>query len=221
MVAAEYALRTLQVRRVAAVHDGTDYGHPLAESFVSTILQAGKEVVLVEPIQLGQRDFSRTVQRLMDAECDLIYFGLTEIESSFLTRELRQAGVSSLLFGADGGRQSPFPQLTGELAEGVYETYAGVDPEASPAGMAFLQDYEERYTTCPIFGPEAYDAACILVEALRRAGTPDREAILSEIKALQDFAGTTGLISFCPNGNRQDARVTIWQVIKGKMTRLS
>lgn len=219
-VAASYALETLEVRRVAAVHDGTDYGRPLAETFVHTIAQAGQQVVFVEPVQLGQRDFDDTVRRLKDAECDLIYFGLTEIESSFLTRDLRRAGVNSHLFGADGGRQSPFPQLTGELAEGVYETYAGVDPEASPAGEAFLRAYESRYTACPIFGPEAYDAGCILIEALKRAGMAERSATLAEVRNLQGFNGATGPISFQANGNRQKAEVTIWQVIEGQMTRL-
>jgi branched-chain amino acid transport system substrate-binding protein len=220
-VAAGYALESLQVKRVAAVHDGTDYGRPLAESFVSAIEKSGRQVVLVEPIQLGQRDFGETVQRLKDAECDLIYFGLTEIESSFLTRDLRQAGVRSHLFGADGGQQSPFPQLSGDMAEGVYETYAGVDPQASPAGRAFLRAYEDRYTACPIFGPEAYDAGCILIEALRRAGMLDRSAVLAEVRNLQGFDGATGPISFKFNGNREDAKVTIWRVIDGKMTRLS
>ncbi len=219
--AARYALETLEVRRVAVVHDGTDYGRPLAESFVSTIAQAGRQVVLVEPVQLGQRDFDDTVGRLKNAECDLVYFGLTEIESSYLTRDLRQAGVNSYLFGADGGRQSPFPQLTGEFADGVYETYAGVDPEASPAGAAFLRAYQDRYKACPIFGPEAYDAGCILVEALRRAGLAKRSAILTEVRNLQGFNGATGPISFRANGNRKDAKVTIWRVIDGKMTRLS
>ena len=220
-VAAAYALETLKVRRVAAVHDGTDYGHPLAEAFVSAIAQAGQQVVSVHPVQLGQRDFRDTVRRLGEAACDLIYFGLTEIESSYLTRELRTAGVRSHLFGADGGRQSPFPQLTGELAEGVYETYAGVDPQATAAGQAFLQAYEDRYTDCPIFGPEAYDAACILIEALRRAGVADRGEVLSEIRSVQGFSGATGPVSFQPNGNRRDAQVTIWQVIDGQMTLLS
>jgi branched-chain amino acid transport system substrate-binding protein len=220
-VAARYALDTLKVRRVAAVHDGTDYGRPLAETFVSTIGKGGADVVLVEPIRLGQRVFADTVSRLDAAACDLIYFGLTEIESSFLARALRAAGVGAHLVGADGGQQSPFPELAGEAAEGCYETYAGVDPSSSAQAQAFVKAYEERYGRCPIFGPEAYDAASIFVEALRRAGRADRRAVLAEIRALEGFAGATGKIAFEANGNRRDAKVTIWQVIDGKMTLLS
>lgn len=216
--AAQFALDELKVQRVAAVHDQTEYGRPLAETFVSSIRQAGGEVVTVEAVELGQRAFGEVVGRLSAAGCELIYFGLTEIEASFLTRELRAAGVTALLLGADGSRQSPYPRLTGPAAEGVYGTYAGVDPGSSAEGRAFLRSYEERFGECPIFGAEAYDAAQVLLEALRHAGKPDRSAVLAGVRELEGLAGATGTISFEPSGNRRDAKVTIWQVQDGTMT---
>lgn len=218
--AARYALDVLQVQRVAVVHDNTDYGRPLAETFISTIREGGGQIVRVEAIRLGQRTFGDTVNRLKAVECDLIYFGLTEIESAFLARALRAAEVRAQLFGADGGRGSLFPRLAGEAAEGVYETYAGVDAWSMPEAQEFLQAYQSRHGKCPVFGPETYDAACILLEAVRRAGVPDRGAVLAELKSLDDFAGVTGSVLFGPDGNRQNAQVTIWQVVRGEMTLL-
>jgi len=227
--AARFAVDRLEAVRVAAVHDNSDYGRPLAETFVSTVEKGGAEVVLVEAVQLGQREFDDAVRRLHQAACDLVYFGLTEIESSFLTRALRAAGVTAHLLGADGGRQSPFPRLAGAAAEGVWETYAGQDAQASPGGRAFLQAYEGRFggrqhhpaLECPIFGPEAYDAARVLLEALRRAGAPERKGVLAELKALGGFSGATGDISFEPNGNRHGAQATMWRVVNGAMTPIS
>jgi branched-chain amino acid transport system substrate-binding protein len=216
--AAHYVLDTLAVQRVAAVHDQTEYGRPLAETFVSTIGQGGGEVVTVEAVELGQRVFDETVKRLGGEGCDLVYLGLTEIEASYLTRELRAAGVKALLLGADGSRQSPYPRLTGPAAEGVYGTYAGVDPGSSAEGQAFLRAYKERFGECPIFGAEAYDAAQVLLEALHRAGKPDRSAVLAQVRGMEGLVGATGRISFEPNGNRRDAKVTIWQVQDGHMT---
>jgi len=219
-MAARYALNVLKVRRVAVVHDQTDYGWPLAQTVISVVKEAGAEVVLVEPIELGQKVFDETVQRLGDARCDLIYFGLTEIESAILTRALRAAEVGAHLFGADGGRQSPFPGLAGKAAEGVYETYAGVDPQTLAQARAFVRAYEGRYGDCPIFGPEAYDAATLLLEALRRVGAPDRDAVLARVKTLDGFVGASVEIAFEPTGNRQNAEVTIWRVVDGKRTLL-
>ncbi|MFZ5916450.1 MAG: branched-chain amino acid ABC transporter substrate-binding protein [Chloroflexota bacterium] len=211
--AARYAQESLGVRRLAVIHDGTDYGLPLAETFASAAVDGGAEVALLERVALGQREFGATVARIEAVAPDLVYFGLTEIESAYLTRDLRRAGVESLLFGADGGRQSPFPRLAGKAAEGVYETYAGVEPET----LAFVQACESRYGHCPIFGPEAYDAASLLLEALRRAGAVDRRAVLAELQTLDGFEGATGALAFEANGNRRDARVTIWRVVDGEM----
>ena len=171
--AAAYALDTLRTRRVAVVHDGTGYGQPLAETFRSIVERGGAEIALVEPVRLGQRNFDGAVRRLADAAVDLIYMGLTEIESSFLVRALRATGVEARLFGADGGRQSPFPQMAGDAAEGVYEIYAGADARATEQGREFLATFEGRHGPCPIFGPEVYDAACLLLDAVRRAGAPE------------------------------------------------
>lgn len=218
--AAAFALDTLHARRVAVVHDGTGYGQPLAETFRSAIGRGGAEIALIEPVRLGQRDFDDAVRRLADAAADLIYMGLTEIESSFLVRALRAAGVESRLFGADGGRQSPFPQMAGDAAEGVYETYAGADAQATEQGREFLATYEGRYGPCPIFGPEVYDASSLLLDAICRAGIPDRSAVLNAVRNSEGYRGVTGPIRFQPDGNRRDAQVTIWQVRQGEMISL-
>lgn len=219
--AAHFALHTLRARRVAAVHDGTAYGRPLAEAFLLAMEAGGADAVPAEPVHLGQRAFGETVRRLAGAECDLIYLGLTEIESASLCRALRAGGVGGLLMGADGGPGSPFPELAGEAAEGVYESYAGADPQAEPRAGAFLRAYAGRYGRVPIFGPEAYDAACLVLEAVRRAAVPRRDRVLAELRAIDGFCGVTGTISFEPDGNRRDAQVTLWRVVGGKMQQLS
>jgi branched-chain amino acid transport system substrate-binding protein len=218
--AAVCALDTLNARRVAVVHDGTDYGQPLAETFGAAVERGGAEVAWVEPVRLGQRDFYDAARRLADAAVDLIYMGLTEIESSFLVRALRAAGADACLLGADGGRQSPFPQMAGDAAEGVYETYAGADAQATEQGREFLATYEGCYGPCPIFGSEVYDAACLLLDVICRAGTPDRSMVLEAVRKVDGYQGVTGPIRFEPNGNRRDAQVTIWQVRQGEMVSL-
>lgn len=218
--AAAFALDTLQTRRVGVVHDGTGYGQPLADTFGAAVERGGAEIAWVEPVRLGQRDFGDAVARLADADVDLIYMGLTEIESSFLVRSLRAAGVDARLLGADGGRQSPFPQMAGDAGEGVYETYAGADAQATEQGRVFLATFEGQYGPNPILGPEVYDAACLLLDALCRAGTLDRSAVLEAVRQGDGYCGVTGPIRFEPNGNRRDAQVTLWQVRQGEMVSL-
>lgn len=216
-VAAGYAVRVLGVRQAAVIHDRTDYGQPLAEVVRAAVRQEGAEIVLFEGIAEGQTDFSPTVARIREVWPDMVYFALTEIESSLLARQLRAAGVQSLLFGTDGSRESQFLPLAGEAAEGVYQTYAGTDPESAPAAQAFVRAFQAEYGPAPVYGLEVYDATNLLIAALVQAGQPDRKSVLEAVARTADFTGVTGPIQFEPNGDRRDPQVSLWRVEQGQM----
>ena len=216
-VAAEYAVRVLGARRVAVLHDRTDYGQPLAEVVQATVRHEGAEVVLFAGISEGQTDFSETMAHIRALAPDLIYFALTEIESAILARQLRAAGVGALLFGTDGSRESQFLPLAGEAAEGVYQTYAGVDPESAPAAHNFVQEFQAQYAPVPVYGVEVYDATNLLITALAQVGASDRQRVREAVAAMRDFAGVTGPIQFDSHGDRRDPQVSLWRVEQGQM----
>jgi branched-chain amino acid transport system substrate-binding protein len=217
MVAAQFAVRTLGARRIAVIHDRTDYGRPLAEVVQATIREEGAEVALFEGITERGQDFRETVARIQQASADLVYFALTEIEASILARQLREAGVTATLFGTDGSQESKFVPLAGPAAEGAYQTYAGTDPETTPSARPFVREYEARYGPVPVYGAEVYDATNLLIAALRGVGVADRQRVLAEVAGTRDFAGATGRVNFDPNGDRCDPQISIWRVEGGEI----
>jgi branched-chain amino acid transport system substrate-binding protein len=214
-VAARYAVRVLGARRVAVVHDRTDYGRPLADTVQQTVQEEGADVVLFEGITEGAQDLSDTVERLQQCAPQLIYFALTEIESSILARQLSAAGVEVDRFGTDGSKESQFVPLAGPAAEGTYQTYAGVDPASTPSARAFVQQFTERYGPVPVYGTEVYDATNLLIRALTQAGTPTRQAVARALQEMGEVQGASGPISFDVNGDRRDPQVSIWRVENG------
>lgn len=210
-VAAQYATHVLQAKRIAIVHDQTGYGQPLAEVVRESVHHQNAEVVLFEGVAVGQKDFNETVFQIKQADPDLIYLALTEIEGSILARQLRTAEVETVLFGVQGGRESKFLQLAGAAAKGSYHTYAGANVESRPGAQAFLQEFTARYGPVPGYGAEVYDAANLLISALKRATRLDRRAVLGEVANMRAFNGVTGQIVFDVNGDRQNAEVTIWR----------
>ncbi len=220
-VAAQYAIRVLGARSVVVLHDGTDYGQPLAEVVAATVEGEGAQVARFEGIQEGAQDFSPTVGRIQALRPDLVYFGLTEIESSILARQLRQAGVATTLFGTDGSKESQFLPLAGPAGEGVYQTYAGVDIESTPTAHAFAARYRARYGEPPVYGAEVYDAVGLLAAALRTASQggaqPTRQAVLVALRDGSVFEGATGRVVFDACGDRVDPTITLWRVERGAM----
>lgn len=51
-----------------------------------------------------------------------------------------------------------------------------------------------------------YDAANLILEAIRRAGSTDRRAIRDALNAITNFRGVTGVISFNNTRDRSDRR---------------
>ena len=75
-IAAEFVLAQLKPRRVAIIHDQTEYGLGLAESFAGVLRRrAPRRVVLTETLSQGDKDFSAQVARLKEAVPDVVYFG--------------------------------------------------------------------------------------------------------------------------------------------------
>ena len=66
-------------------------------------------------------------------------------------------------------------------------------------------------------GLEVYDATNLIGEALKRAPSPDRQAVLDQVSRVSDFEGVTGPVAFESNGDRRDPQVTIWRVERGEI----
>jgi branched-chain amino acid transport system substrate-binding protein len=89
----------------------------------------------------------------------------------------------------------------------------------------FVADYKAMFNTDPsTYSPEAFDAANILIEAIKAAkaaGGITREAVNDAVDAT-DYAGITGQISFGENGDLPEGVgvVNLFQVQKGQIVGL-
>jgi branched-chain amino acid transport system substrate-binding protein len=71
-----------------------------------------------------------------------------------------------------------------------------------PKSTAFRQEYQKSWKRIPgMVASFAYDGMNLLIEAIKRAGAPDREKIQESLKII-NYEGVTGLIRFDEKGNR-------------------
>jgi len=82
---------------------------------------------------------------------------------------------------------------------------AGGNPAAGGLEK-FLDAYKKRFNSDPIlYAPFTYDAANMLIEAMKKADSADPAKYLPVLQKM-DFAGATGRISFDEKGDRKDAK---------------
>ena len=215
--AANFAFSKLNRRRVAIIDDQTTYGKGLADTFEIKFKTLGGEVLKHSGITQGEKDFTPLLTTLKSLEPEFIFYGGVYPELALLIKQAKKIGLAAPWMGGDGIFDVTLIQLaTAQNSEGTYATMLGVDPHFLPEAKDFVTRYEARYGEIGSFSAYAYDATNVLIEAIRRAGTKNREAVLKEVKNTKDFPGILGPVNFDMNGDAVGKSVGIYKIENGK-----
>ncbi len=203
-VGAQWAAR-LGFHRVYVVHDGDVYGKGIAQIFAEQARKEGLEVLAIEEIDPTATHLPETVDRILVSEADLVYFGgLASSGGVVLISELRQRVSRDEVgfMGPDGLMKRFFVEGAGAAAEGTYITFPGFPPDQLPGrGKEFVARYREAYGEDPDpMAPYAYEATAAVLDALERAGVPDREEVRRALLETE-FEGLLGPFRFDENGD--------------------
>jgi len=124
---------------------------------------------------------------------------------SIVAKNMKQLGMDIPLFQSHGFGNRKYVEQAGVAAEGILFP-AGrllvVDelPASHPQKKllaTYKKDYEAAYKEdVSTFGGHAYDAILIVTEALKKAGTTDRDKVRDAIENLHGLVGTAGIYNF-------------------------
>lgn len=216
--AARYAMEKLGVKKLFIVDDKTTYGKGLADEFDKEARKIGIEVLGHEGITQGDKDFTPLLTKIKPLAPDLIYFGGVYPEGALLIRQARSLDIPTPFMGGDGLATPVFIQLaSAEIAEGTYATMVGGDMKALPAAQSFVKRYESQFGELGQWSAYGYDSAKVMLEAILKAGSKDREAVLKAMREIPSFTGITGEIVFDEKGDNQKQFIGIFKVEQGKL----
>jgi branched-chain amino acid transport system substrate-binding protein len=196
-VMATFAANTLKAKKAAILFDfNSPYGRGLMEFFELSFRKLGGDIVKQSYTQ-GDSDFKGQLSLIKAAEPDVIYIPGYYGEVARIAKQARALGLEQPLLGGDGWDAPELWQLGGDALNNSYITthYSVDDP--SPGIQTFVQEYKLRYQnlTPDAHAALAYDAARILFDAIKRAGTTDGTKLRDALAETQDFDGVTGFIS--------------------------
>ena len=220
ITAAEFVLAQLKPRRVAVIHDQTEYGRALAETFTRALeRRAPRRVDLTEILSQGDKDFSAQVARLKAAAPDVVYFGGIFREAGHLVRQMRQGGMTAVFVSCDAVLDPEFIKLVGEDAvTGIYLTFAP-DPRLLQSAASLIHRYELRYGSLGPYVLYVYDAVGVLLQAIQVAKPVDNSAqelqkVLRAIRT-RPYAGALGTLRWDRNGDLATPPYVIYVAKRG------
>ena len=210
--AAKYIQNVLQAKKVVVVDDASEYGKGLADIVKSDL---GSAVVATDTIQQKQTDFGPTVTKIKSANADAVFFGGYYAEAGLLKKQMSDAGITAKFVVGDGVKDDGFVTAAGaKAAEGTIMTCPCLPPDK--AGGTFYTDYKKAFNADPAtYGAEAYDAATILISAVK-AGKTSRADVVAFTKAY-DQPGVTKQLKFDDKGEPTNVTVWAYKVEGGKI----
>ena len=79
-----------------------------------------------------------------------------------------------------------------------------------------IRDRAKYHETPEAYAVYGYEAGCVVLEAIRKAGTKDRRAISDAALAIRDFDGALGHWGFDANGDTTMRTLTVSVVKNGR-----
>ncbi|MDI6600558.1 MAG: ABC transporter substrate-binding protein [Thermoanaerobacteraceae bacterium] len=216
---AEYAAKELGLKKFAVMYTNNDYGLALKNAFTNTAQNLG-EVVGVEAYMDGDNDFRAQLSKLKQQNPDALYIGGYYTEAAKIAQQAKQQGLDKVvILGGDGFYSPQLVELGGDAVEGAVFTAGFFSGDTADPVQRFVSAYKAKFNAEPdMFAAQAYDAANIVLTALKAAG-PDSKAIMEKMAATKDFPGITGTTSFDEQGDAVK-QVLILKVENGKFNKL-
>ena len=203
-------LRDMQARgikRIALLNSDVAFGTSGRESLERAAKDYGVTVVAQETFGNSDTDMSPQLTKIRGSDAQATVIWATGPGMAIATKNYRALGIKTPLYLAHSANDFNFLRLAGDAANGVllpsskiYVTDAlpASDPQ-KPVVERFVTDYTKRYGKPPAtFAGNGYDAAMIIIDAIRRAGA-DPAKVRDAIEGTKNYVGVTAVYSYAPN----------------------
>src|SRR5437762_2419257 len=207
-----FAVQDLKAKKIAIFDDGTTGPKGVADE-VEKKAKLLSAQALRYVIRAGDKDF-RAVLATVPKDVSLIYASLWAPDAALIAKQLPDVGLSVRMIGPDGQFEPvDYIQASGGAAEGNYVSFLVPDLKKIPQAVGFVKAFEAKYGPVSSYGPLAYEATNIILEAIKKVGTPDRAAVRDAVRALRNYRGILGLpISFDDKGDVAGGVIYFYQV---------
>jgi branched-chain amino acid transport system substrate-binding protein len=210
-VMARFAFEDLGARKVAILSDfKQDYSVGLADFFRKQFTELGGTIVADERYTSGDIEFRAQLTTIRAAQPDAVFVPGYYTELGLIAKQARELGLNVPLLGGDGWDSAKTLEIGGGAVEGYYFSNHYAADSDSPKVQDFVKRFEAKYGSRPdAMAALGYDAAGILADAIRRAGTTDGPALRDAIAATKDYDGVTGRITIDPERNAHKDAVVL------------
>jgi len=188
-------MATYKKDRVAIIAETAVWVEPIVAALKSTL---GPRLVALERVSTNAKDLSVELSRVQSANAQIVFAILAADAGLPFARQWADRQIPVLVTGYTVMAQSDrFWEQTEGRAQGYMTWKHGVRAPISPKTIPYWDRFTKKYGHVPgaYTNFATYDGVYILVDAIRRAGTLDSDALVTALEAT-DHVGVSGRIKF-------------------------
>lgn len=198
-VGANFVLQTLKLKKaVVLVDNSSDYSKGLAAFFKEAFVKGGGIILAEEAYLQKDQDFKSVLTKLKALNAEILYVPGYYEEVGKIIKQARDLGFTAPIVGGDGWDSPKLVEIgsAAALNNTFFTNHYSIE-DKGPASTAFAEAYKKEYGQIPdALAVLGYDAANLLVDAIKRANSLDRikiQAALASSKAFPAITGATTL----------------------------
>jgi branched-chain amino acid transport system substrate-binding protein len=225
------------IKRIAVLASNDAFGKSVFTDALRIGKARGFEIVGQDSYDQGLTDFRPILNRFKAANPDAVILASYEADSVAVTRQAKEVGLNPKFFaGAATGFALPsYAKNAGDAAENVLVSVVWNDDVRYPGAAKLYNDLKTELGEEPSqHAAQSYAAVYAAADALKRAGSPDREKVREALRATRittpfgpvrflDYQGfqnqnpVIGLVTQIQKGKP----VTVWptRIAEGKIVR--
>jgi branched-chain amino acid transport system substrate-binding protein len=219
-VMARFATQTLKSKRGAILTDvKNDYSTGLTTVIEETFNTTGGKIIAKQSYSNGDSDFRPQLTTIKSQNPDVIFIPGYYGDAAQIVSQARDLGITVPFVGGDGWESPKLLEIGGKAMNGCYYAnhYFSGDPD--PVVRNFVTQYQKRWNVIPgALDALGFDAASVLADAMKRAGTTDEPKLRDAIASTKDFRGVTGNITLGPDRNPVGKKIVVIAIKDGQLT---
>ena len=204
----KFAVEELEAMTAAVLTEtGDSYSEELSGAFIEDFELQGGTVATHQFYEMGTIDYTEqlTAINAVDPAVDVVFLAGLGSEFPLAVKQAKseEFNVAATFLGGDGWDRPDLVEIGGMALEGsFFANHFSPGAEMSELGNQFVNLYTEKFGDVPN-GPAAlgFDAANIVIEAMRRTTDLTPATIRDEIEATENYNGALMISHFDENRN--------------------
>jgi branched-chain amino acid transport system substrate-binding protein len=196
--AATYAFGELKLKTAALLVDvSNDYSVGLASFFTKSFTKLGGQVVTNLKYQAGDQDFTAQLTQIISRKPDVLFIPSYFAEGAIIMKQAKELGAKFKIMGGDAMDNPKIVEIGGAAVEGFVHTTFPYDPsmkDMNPVAKKFTENWRKQFPQKEpnVNAALGYDTYLLVLDAIKRAGKLDPEAITKAVAETKGFEGVTG-----------------------------